>query len=95
MDINSSYNFEYLKNEAEEIVKEILDKELVKDDTICKCQDCVLDIVAFALNNLKPIYKTSLTGSLYAKSARHTEYVEAAEEAVKHAIEVVKKNPSH
>ncbi len=95
MDINSSYNFEYLKNEAEEIVKEILEKELEHDESICKCQDCVLDIVAFALNNIKPIYKTSLTGSLYAKSARHTEYVKAAEEAVKYAIDVVKKNPSH
>ena len=95
MDINSSYNFEYLKNEAEEIVKEILEKELGKDDSICKCQDCVLDIVAFALNNIKPIYKTSLTGSLYAKSARQTEYIKAAEEAVKYAVDVVKKNPSH
>ncbi len=47
MDINSSYSFEYLKNEAEEIVKEVLEKELEKDDSICKCQDCVLDIVAF------------------------------------------------
>ncbi len=95
MDINSSYNFEYLKNEAEEIVKEVLERELEKDDDICKCQDCVLDIVAFALNNIKPIYKTSLTGSLYAKSARQTEYVKAAEDAVKYAIDVVKKNPSH
>ena len=95
MDINSSYNFEYLKNEAEEIVKEVLERELEKDNDICKCQDCILDIVAFALNNIKPIYKTSLTGSLYAKSARQTEYVKAAEDAVKYAIDVVKKNPSH
>ena len=95
MNINDSYNFEYLKNESEEIVKEILGKKLDKDDSICRCQDCILDIVAFALNNIRPIYKTSLTGTLYAKSARETEYVEAAEDAVKHAIDVVKKNPSH
>jgi competence protein ComFB len=95
MDINSSYNFEYLKNEAEDVVKEVLELELEQDNEICKCQDCVLDIVAFALNNIKPIYKTSLAGSLYAKSVRHTEYSEAAKEAVKYAIEVVKKNPSH
>lgn len=95
MDISSSYNFEYLKNEAEDVVKEVLEEELEKDDEICKCQDCVLDIVAFALNNIKPIYKTSLTGSLYAKTVRHTEYFEAAREAVKYAIDVVKKNPSH
>ncbi len=31
----------------------------------------------------------------YAKSARQTEYIKAAEEAVKYAVEVVKKNPSH
>ncbi len=95
MKIEDSYNFDYLKNEAEDVVREVLEKEMEKDDEICKCQDCVLDIVAFALNNIKPVYKTSLTGSLYAQTVRNTEYYDAAREAVKYAVEVVKKNPSH
>ena len=95
MKIEDSYNFEYLRNEAEDIVKEVLEKELDADNEICKCQDCVLDIVAFALNNIKPVYKTSLSGSLYAKNVRNTEYIDAAKDAVKYAIDIVKKNPSH
>jgi len=95
MDLNSQYNFDYLKNEAEELVKEVLEKEMEKDKSICTCQDCILDIVGFALNNLRPLYKTSLKGSLYTSKALHEKYIDAVDEAVKYAIEKIKANPSH
>ncbi|MCP5514241.1 MAG: late competence development ComFB family protein [Spirochaetales bacterium] len=95
MGLNEMYNFDYLKNEAEELVKEILEREMKLDKKICGCQDCVLDIVGFALNNIKPLYKTSLKGTLYASASVPEKYIEAVEEAVKFAIEKVKNNPSH
>jgi competence protein ComFB len=94
MGLNDIYNFDFLKNEAEELVKEVLEKEMEDDDGICGCQDCVLDIVGFALNNIRPMYKTSLKGSLYASTVNE-KYMEAVENAVKYAIKKIKANPSH
>ena len=95
MGLNEIYNFDYLKNEAEELVKDVLEREMKNDTTICDCQDCVLDMIGFALNNIRPLYKTSLKGSLYAAATVHEKYMDAVEEAVKFAIEKIKKNPSH
>jgi len=94
MDLNNLYSFDYLINESEELVKEALGKEMEKDNTICDCQDCILDIMGLALNNIKPLYKTSLKGSLYT-TVPDAKYVETLNKAVKLAIKKVKDNPSH
>ena len=94
MDLDKIYNFEYLQNEAEEFVKEALAKEMENDSEICDCQDCILDIVGFALNNIRPLYKTSIKGSLYT-TVPDEKYLESLNEAVKYAIKKIKANPSH
>ncbi|MCL2294710.1 MAG: late competence development ComFB family protein [Spirochaetes bacterium] len=94
MNLNEIYNFEYLKNEAEELVKDTLAKEMKRDKTICDCQDCILDIVGFTLNNIKPLYKTSLKGGLYT-NIPDEKYLEALKKTLKQAIEKIKANPSH
>ena len=94
MDLNKIYNFEYLKNEAEEFVKAALGKEMEKDDTICDCDDCILDIVGLTLNNIRPLYKTSLKGAVYT-TVPDEKYLESLERAVKLAIKKIKANPSH
>ena len=95
MSLNDIYDFDFLKNEAEEIAKDALEKEMDKDKSICSCQDCVLDTIGFALNNVRPLYKTSLKGVVYTTSGINGKYVDAVEESVRHAIEKVKNNPSH
>ena len=94
MDLNQIYSFEYLTNEAEELVKESLGKAMENDNTICNCQDCILDIIGFALNNIRPLYRTSLRGSLYT-TVPDNKYLESLDRAVKLAIKKIKTNPSH
>ena len=94
MDLNTICSFDYLKNEAEELVKEVLGKEMDKDKTICDCQDCILDTVGLALNNVRPLYKTSLKGSLYTTTP-DKKYIETLEKAVKLSIKKIKASPSH
>ncbi|MCL2792254.1 MAG: late competence development ComFB family protein [Spirochaetaceae bacterium] len=94
MDLNETYNFEYLVNEAEELVKKSLAKYMQKDNTICDCQECVLDTIGLALNSIKPLYKTSLKGSLYT-TVPDEKYLESLDQAVKFAIQKIKDNPSH
>ncbi len=91
------YDFDLLVNEAEKLVIREME-ELLNDDKeqkICKCQDCVLDMAALALNNIKPTYRSSFTGVVYAQQLQDGKYMEELKNAVKKAIEKVKKNPSH
>lgn len=97
MGIRENYNFEILVNETERMVLEDLEYQLSleENDWICKCEECVLDMAALALNSLKPLYRVSLMGTLYAHSMQDTEYGEKVHEAVSSAIGKVGKNPAH
>ena len=91
------YDFEFLKNEAENLVLNELGRQLeTYSEQICKCNDCVLDMAAMALNTVKPLYRVSLLGTLYTASAMDQKaYGSNVREAVFDAIEKVSKNPSH
>jgi competence protein ComFB len=52
-------------------------------------------MAAFALNNVKPAYRVSLMGSVYARSGRDAQHAQGISKAVREAIEKVKSNPSH
>ncbi|MDR0377064.1 MAG: late competence development ComFB family protein [Spirochaetaceae bacterium] len=97
MALLDTYDFELLKNEAETMVLEELGRQLESfDGEICTCNDCVVDMAAVALNTVKPYYRFSLLGTLYAAQAMSDEaYANSVKEAVSTAIEKVRKNPSH
>lgn len=56
-----------LKNYTETVVKEVLEELLSKNDTICSCEKCKLDVQAIALNHLPPQYYVSEKGEVYSK----------------------------
>ncbi|MCL1928720.1 MAG: late competence development ComFB family protein [Treponema sp.] len=91
------YEFDILENESEKLVIEELGKQL--DDykkTICKCNTCVVDMAAMALNAVKPLYRVSLLGTQYAAQAMNEHsYAKALKDSVTKAIEKVRKNPAH
>jgi competence protein ComFB len=95
MALRDSYDFDSLVNEAERLVLGELESRIARDADICRCQDCVLDMAAFALNNVKPAYRVSLMGSVYARTARQDDYMKEVARAVDEAIKKVKSNPSH
>jgi competence protein ComFB len=92
-----NYDFELLKNEAEKMVLDELGRQLEAfEGEICTCNECVVDMAAMALNAVKPYYRFSLLGTLYAAQALSEEsYAASIREAVANAIEKVRKNPSH
>jgi len=91
------YELEHLKNEAENLVLAELGRQLeAYTDPICLCNECVLDMAAMVLNTVKPVYRVSLLGSLYAATAMdEAAYATSIQEAVSSAIEKVRENPSH
>ncbi len=95
MGITDTYDFDGLVNETERMVLAELEIQLGKTSGICTCQDCVLDMAAYALNNVKPAYRVSLMGSVYAQSGARGEQAQAVTRAVREAIAKVSANPSH
>lgn len=97
MSIKDNYNFEFLVNEAERLVLEELEHQLEDESNadICKCEECVLDMAALALNNISPMYRVSLMGTLYAHSLQDSDYADEVMKVVKDAVRKVAKNPSH
>jgi competence protein ComFB len=91
------YDFDILVNQAEEKVVEELGRQLdAFKGEICRCSECVIDMAAVSLNAVKPLYRVSLLGTLYASQAvNEADYTASLRAAVAKAIEKVRKNPSH
>jgi len=86
-----------LKNEAEEIVLNELERQLRSfPENICTCKECLLDMLTLALNSIKPLYRVTLMGKIYTRVAMDEKaYSTTMREAVFKAIEKVYRNPSH
>lgn len=96
MAFENDYDFERLKNEAERLVIGELERQLASAGSVCRCEECVLDMATLALNGVKPLYRSSLLGSLYASHAMDEEtYARTVRDAVAVAIGKVSGNPSH
>ena len=92
-----NYDFYLLKNEAEQLVLSELEKQLANvSSEVCLCNECVVDMAANALNSVKPLYRFSLLGALYATNAMNDkEYANSLQFAVGQAIAKVSSNPGH
>jgi len=90
------YDFDLLKNEAESLVINEVEKQLkLEPEETCRCNECVVDIAAIALNNVKPLYRFSLLGTLYTQAMSKETYNKSVEKEVADAIKKVKNNPAH
>lgn len=84
-----------LVNMAVSLAKERLDKFL-KDSDCCKCKSCYVDMLAFALNQMKPLYVNTKQGALMQRAMQEKmQNIVALDVAVARAIEVVGSNPHH
>jgi competence protein ComFB len=97
MAFEDEYDFDLLKNEAEKLVLHELEKQLeILPEEVCRCNECVVDMAAIALNTVKPLYRFSLLGTLYAAQAMNERsYADSVQKAVAQAVAKVRKNPSH
>ncbi len=95
MSIRDQYDFSIIENTIKERVIDTLDAEFENsDDSLCKCEECVVDMVCYALNRLKPKYSASLYGSLYSRAEADSSHKDI-EDRVKEAIKFVSSHASH
>ncbi|MCL2264432.1 MAG: late competence development ComFB family protein [Treponema sp.] len=97
MAFTDEYDFDLLKNEAENLVILEIEQQLKSaTEKMCRCNECIVDIAAIALNSVKPLYRFSLLGTLYASQAMTEKtYADGVKVAVSNAIKKVRKNPAH
>ena len=85
-----------LVNMMQELVQQELDSVLSHYPDVCRCERCLLDIQALALNHLTPHYVVSQQGEVYAK----IEYMSLqrqidVQSALTKAVHIVKERPRH
>ncbi|MEM5948189.1 late competence development ComFB family protein [Spirochaetia bacterium 38H-sp] len=89
MEFLKEYDFSSLANESERLVLDELEKQLkALGDERLMSEECVLDIAAYALNHVKPRYRATLLGRIYASSISEEEAYEI-KKAVTTAIKKV------
>jgi len=98
MSLKTQCDFDLLVNIMEDIVISEVDKQLKLSENmkICRCQECILDICAIALNQLKPMYGSlnSFKGAMY-KDHITQESEDDVDKAVKKAMYKVISHPPH
>ena len=94
MALSEKYDLSDLTNQMEDFVFNELEHQLatIADEDICKCNDCILDMACYALNNVSPMYRSSLMGSLYAK-VETDKVSKSVRSNVSEAIQKISQNP--
>lgn len=99
MSFKDEYDFDLVVNDVKKLVIDEIESQLnsARNSEVCRCQDCVLDMAALALNHLKPSYRSTLSfrGVMYRQKLHTDKYRKAVEKVVSDSIEKVKQNPPH
>lgn len=103
MAFRDSYDTRNLINVSETLVFDAIDAVIPGHPEMCKCQDCVLDVAAIALNSVPPRYRASkfislpknVPGLRHYVAEEERDMVEQARTAVEAAVEKVKEHPNH
>lgn len=94
MALEDRYNLEDVTNHAEQLVFNELEHQLRTRElpSFILQEECILDIVALALNKIRPMYRATLLGRMY-EHALEEEYALEVQNAVTQAIEKIVSNP--
>ena len=85
-----------IKNFVEDGVASYTDEAIAGDVDFCRCRRCRLDVMALALNKLKPKYVVSPKGYAFARMEElEAQFLADTIIAVRKAMVIVRENPHH
>ena len=85
-----------IKNFMEDVVASYVDEVCRTDKDLCDCERCRLDVMALALNDLKPKYVVLPKGYAYARMDElEAQFQADTIVAVTKALKLVKESPRH
>ncbi len=91
MALDDLYDFSQIRNQAEKIVIEEIEKQL-PEEILENNEELILDIATYALNHIRPIYSYTLLGKLYTDNLEDDYYKEVKNTVAK-AILKIRSNP--
>ena len=95
MKITERYNIDNLRNRSAEMVFKKLESILEKTEDFCKCEECVLDLIAYVLNHVTPLYGTSLLGPLHPNKDKEKKLEIEIDLAIKAGMRKISEHPHH
>jgi competence protein ComFB len=85
-----------LSNYMEGVVTAYVDEVIKDDPDFCDCERCRLDVMAIALNDVKPKYVVTTKGLAYARMGElHAQFKTDTIVAVTRAMRIVRAHPRH
>ena len=95
MALQDTYNLETIRNEAAEMVYERVQALLDGRSELCRCQTCILDLVAFVLNRVSPRYSTSMLGDLHPDRTKEKRMQVEIDLALQTGLKRLQEHPHH
>ncbi len=95
MKIEDRYELKNIRNESRELVYERIGKLLEERDDFCRCETCVLDLIAFLLNRVTPRYTTSMLGDLHPDRVLTKKVQVEIDLALMAGLKRIQKHPHH
>jgi competence protein ComFB len=95
MHVRERYDFEKLRNRTLDMVLHKVERLLEERDDVCHCENCVLDLVAYILNHVTPLYGTSLLDPLHPNQAKEKKVHIEIELALNAGLKRIARNPHH
>jgi competence protein ComFB len=95
MSLSDRYDLDKLINHSAEVVYDRIESVLDERDDICHCEECVLDLVAYTLNHVKPLYGTSLLGQLHPSAEKQRKMDEKISRSIIEGLKRIARHPHH
>jgi len=95
MSLADSYHLDLLRNRTAEIVHRRVEQFLQENPEFCRCEQCVLDLLAYVLNHVDPMYGTSLLDPFEPNPAREKKVRVQIDLSLKAGARKVTAAPNH
>ena len=95
MSLSDFYRLELLRNRTAEIVDRRVEQFLEEHPEFCHCEQCVLDLLAYVLNHVDPMYGTSLLDPFEPDSTKEQRVRIQIDLALKAGARKVTETPNH
>jgi competence protein ComFB len=95
MRLEERYDMEKMRNRGAEAVYRRVEEFLESHPGFCRCEECVLDLVAYMLNRVTPEYATSLLNPLHPSREREMKKSVELDLALDAGVKKIRKHPHH
>ncbi len=95
MSLTDSYRLDLLRNRTFEIVQGRVENFLKEHPEFCHCEQCVLDLLAYVLNHVDPMYGTSLLDPFHSDAFKDRKVLIQIDLSLKAGARKVAAAPNH